>query len=205
MNGSKTMGPNNPNRKLKVLGWWLHGLGLAAALAIVLFAQLAVLRRIDEQAAACSLRAGQLEELLEDADRVRAEHARLTRELAVARRQAADLARRVPDEPQEADFLAQVSRLADDAGLEIQDYRPGTVTAEPSYSVVRVDLVCRGDYTGICRFLNGLADLPRHSTVSRLQIQSEESRGKCSVTMSLQLYFGVKARTSVGKKGVANA
>jgi len=181
----------NRNPTLEVLGWGLHGLGVLVTLAIALAAVFLAYRPIDHQAAAYTRRAHRLQNLLQNGARVRAEHAQLSEELALARKQADDLNRRIPDEPREADFLAQVSQLAAKAGLRIQDYRPGKVTAESTYSAMQVDLICQGEYASICNFLDGLSDLPRHSTTTRLEIESEENRQEYSAKMSLKLYFAV--------------
>lgn len=162
----------DPDRKLKVLWWWLHGLGALVVIAIALFAEFAVFRPIDDRTATNLHEARQLQTFLRDKDKVRAEHARLAKELAVARGQAATLQARIPDEPREAEFLAQASRLADQVGLQIQDYRPSAISSQQSYSTVRVDLTCRGGYASICSFLDQLSKLPRHSTVTHLRIDA---------------------------------
>jgi len=179
------------DRELKVLGWGLHGLGVLVTITIVMVAVFAVYRPIDRQAAACARRTHELQKLLRKGAQVRAEHARLSEELALARKQADDLNRRIPDEPREADFLAQVSQLANKVRMQIQDYRPGKVAAEPTYSTMRVDLICQGDYASISDFLDGLSGLPRHSTVARLRIESEQNGQEYSAEMSLKLYFAV--------------
>ena len=191
----------DPDQKLKALGWWLHGLGLLVALAIALLTKCIVLARIDDRAAAHLCRADQLQDRLQDADRIRAEHARLVEDLAAARNQSEELKQRIPDEPREADFLAQVSHLADEVGLRIQDYRPGTVSAEPSYSVLQVVLIGEGNYASICSFLDRLPDLARHSIVSRLQITSDNSQEDYVLAMSLQLCFAVQGRPDSNRKG----
>lgn len=197
------MSLDDPNRRLNQLGWWLHGLGLSAALAIAVAGQLVVLHPIDHRAAASVRRATELEKGLQEASRVRAEHARLTDELATARQQAAELTRRIPDEPREADFLAELAHLADDVGLEIQDYRPGLIVSRGSYCVIQVDLIGEGDYPSICNFVHQLPDLPRCSTVTHLRIQSDDRRDAYLVTMSLQLYFGAKPAAGAQEKSHA--
>ncbi|MHC4403473.1 MAG: type IV pilus inner membrane component PilO [Planctomycetota bacterium] len=195
------MSQSDPHHKLKILGWWLHGLGLTATLTILVCAELLVLRPIDRRAEASAERSGQLQAFLRDEDRMRAEHAQLADDLDHARRQAADLKRRIPDEPQEADFLAQISELADEVGLEILEYRPGMVVTEDSYSAMTVDLDCQGRYAGLCRFVNRLADLPRCSTVTRLEIESGEQADEYSVSMSLELYFSATGQGQSKEKG----
>jgi Tfp pilus assembly protein PilO len=191
----------NPEQKLTALGWWLHGLGLLIALAIGLLTKSLVLAPIDDRAAAHLRRADRLQERLRDADRIRAEHARLVEDLAAARRQSEELKKRIPDEPREADFLAQVTHLADEVGLRIQDYRPGTVSEKTSYSVLQVELIGEGDYASICSFLSRLPGLARHSIVRRLQIVSDNKQKGYLLSMSLQLCFAVQGQPDLNQKG----
>ncbi len=195
----------DPDRKLKVLWWWLHGLGVLVVTGIALFAEFAVFRPIDDQTAANIHEARQLQTFLRDKDRVRSEHARLAKELAVARGQAATLQARIPDEPREADFLAQASKLAGQIGLQIQDYRPSAISSKQSYSTVRVDLICQGGYASICSFLDRLSKLPRHSTVTRLRIDANRNRPVYSVQISVTLYFVVNGQPSIAEKEATDA
>jgi Tfp pilus assembly protein PilO len=195
------MKPGNPDQKLKALGWWLHGLGLLIALAIGLLAKSFVLAPIDDRTAAHLRRADRLQDRLRDADRIRAEHARLVEDLAVARRQSEELKKRIPDEPREADFLAQVTHLADEVGLRIRDYRPGTVSEKTSYSVLQVELIGEGDYVSICGFLRRLPGLARHSIVRRLEVASDSKQEGYVLAMSLQLCFAVQGQPDLSQKG----
>ena len=194
------MRPIDPNHKLRVLSWSLHGLGILLACSIGLTAQLVGYRPVDAQAAACSEQTEQLQVVLRDEQRLRAEHARLSRDLASAREQAAELSKRIPDQPQEADFLAQLTQLADAFGLKIQDYRPGVITPRSSYAAMRVDLICEGDYEGICRFLDGISELPRHSTMVRLEINAAPKKQLYSVELSLEVYVATGAPSPVEKR-----
>lgn len=187
------MGLFNPNRRLRLLGLSLHGLGGLAAVTIALLAEFLAYRPLDAQVAAHVRRTEELQVLLREEQQCRREHARLGKDLSVAGEQAEILKKRIPDEPREADFLAQVSELADESGLRIQDYRPGVVTPRHLYSTMRVDLICEGDYESICKFLDGLSALPRHSTMVRLEIDSTIDKKHYSARISLELYVAAPA------------
>jgi len=182
------MRPVDPNGKLRLLSWSLHGLGALIALAIALVADRVAFRPLDAEVAACARKTAELQAVIRDGERLRAEHARLRREVTRARRRSADLSARIPDQPQEADFLAQLSQLADDSGLEIRDYRPGVIRPTPSYATMRVELICAGGYASICTFLDGLAELPRHCTVVRFEIDAASPGELYSMEVSLELY-----------------
>ena len=108
---------------------------------------------------------------------------------------------RVPDKPQEAEFLADVSRLANELGLTIRDYQPGAALSEPSHTELQVDLVCSGNYASICGFLDRLSKLPRYSSVARLQVDADGKSPECSAKMSVILYYGVQESPTAARKG----
>jgi len=194
-----------PNTKLKLLGWGLNALGACVAVVIVTAAHFAVYGPIDDRADGSVRETDRLRAILRDEADVRAEHARVQRRLATARRQAMTLQARIPDEPQETEFLAQASQLAGQFGLKIDDYRPGAVTAGKAYSELQVDLICQGDYTSICRFLDQLSKLPRHSTIGRLQVDADHNRPENSVKISVTLYFVTEDPSDVQKGRGADA
>ncbi len=187
------------------MGWLLHGLGIVMTCGAALLAEFVLFRPIDGRADACLRRTDELRTLLKEEARIRREHARLSRPLAEARQRAATLQRRIPDEPQEAVFLAQVSHLAGEVGLQIRDYRPGAITRQPSYCAMRIDLICEGDYAGICKFVGRLVELPRHSVVVRMEIDST-GRGKVyAAELTLEIFFYGTAQPGASEKGVENA
>jgi len=194
------MHSGNPNRRLRVLSWSLHGLGALIACAILLAAELVGYRPLDAEVAACARETAELQGVIQDGERLRAEHGRLRQELARARERSADLIERIPDQPQEADFLAQLSQLADDSGLKIRDYRPGVITLRSSHATMKVDMICAGNYESICTFLDGLAELPRHCTVVRFQIDSASQGELYSVELSLELYVATADRPDVERR-----
>ena len=182
------------NHQLSLLKWSLHGLGALVALGIVLAAVLGVYRPVHRQAEAYLWQTARLQKLLKSEDRVRVERGRLQDTLAAGREQAGKLQSRIPDEPQEADFLAQASQLAEQVGLTLRDYRRGQVTTHASYSAMRVELICEGDYGSLCRFMDELTELPRHSTVVHLRITGDGEQNWYAAEMSLELYFAAKGR-----------
>jgi Tfp pilus assembly protein PilO len=191
----------DPERRLIAMGWCLHGLGALAALCIVLSAHALLFQPIDRATAVCDCQTQKLQRFLRNERRVCQEHRQLSTELKDARRRAAELAERVPHQPQEAEFLAQVSQLAEQVGLLIRDYRPGAVTRERSYSSLHVELIGEGSYGATCHFLDRLSRLPRHSTVVFLQMSPQESSPKYDVRMSLELYFAAAKAPSQDRKG----
>jgi len=185
-------------RRLTWIGWGLHGLGAALALGGVILGRAALLDPIDRKVAQCAERVRYLQSRLSEEDEVRAEYQRLAAEVDQARRQTAALKQRIPDDPCEAEFLAELARLAAQVGLQIDDYRPGGVSVRPSYSTLTVDLSAEGTYQSICALLDGLAQLPRHCTVRRIEIQSDKRTAECQLELSIELYFNVRGNAAKG-------
>ncbi len=183
-------------KRLAWIGWALHGLGLSIALAGVILGRWALLDPIDRKAAQCAERVHYLQARLSEEDHVRAEHQRLKAEVDRARRETAALKERIPDDPCEAEFLAELARLAGDVGLQIRDYQPGAPKARPSYSTLTVDLSGSGTYRSICALLDGLARLPRHCTVRRIEVNSDKRTATCDLELSVELYFDVRGNTA---------
>ncbi len=184
------------DKRLAGIGWALHGLGLFIALAGVILGRRVLLDPIDRMASQCAERIDYLQARLTEEDHLRAEHQRLKAEVDRARRESAALKQRIPDEPCEAEFLAELARLAGDAGLQIRDYRPGAATAWPSYSTLTVDLSGNGPYRSICALLDSLARLPRHCTVRQLEINADKRTADCRLELSVELYFDVRGTTA---------
>jgi Tfp pilus assembly protein PilO len=178
-----------PHHMLKMLR---RGLNLAGALiAAVLVLAVAWLHwgPLSRDTTESTQRLVTLHALLEDEGHVRAEHAKLRQQLDKATLEEAAIQKRIPRGPQEAEFLAQISQAASSTGLQISDYRPGVMSAGKICSTLRVELACDGNYQAICTLLNRLQELPRYSTIVRLEIGPGTSPEHHSAKLCLELYF----------------
>jgi len=189
------------DRHLNLLSWSLHGLGLAGSIVVFASAWFVVFWPIETKMDAQHASAEHWQSALVDATKLREEHAQMAVELAASKKRSADLATRIPDEPKEADFLAQVSDLAEKAGLQIQDYRPANVARRDTYSVMEVDILCEGDYSSVCAFIEGMSRLPRHSRLSQLELTASDNASRQKLKMTVELFFGVKPQTTNADKG----
>jgi Tfp pilus assembly protein PilO len=183
-----------PNHILRTLTLTLNIAGALVAAVVLISGAWLVFGPLAYNTADASQRIETLRDLLQDEDRVRAEHGKLRQQLEAARQQDAALQKRIPDGPHEADFLGQVSHAAGEVGVQISDYRPGKMTEGKSCSAMRVELSCEGNYRNICRLLDRLQELPRHSTVARLMMDSGTSPDKHTAKIGLELYFFESSR-----------
>lgn len=107
-----------------------------------------------------------------------------------------DVNRRIPDKPQENEFLADITRLAGECGLVIEDFRRGKTIETPTHSAVSVEITTHGDHTGICKLINSVAELPRLVELTDLAIENDGADGHYPVNMAYLLYYGMVTTTS---------
>lgn len=98
---------------------------------------------------------------------------------------------RIPETAQESEFLAQVSRLAKDTGLTIQEFRPGGITERKTHRELDVALSALGGYRSLCEFLAGLEKLPRLCRVTSLTVNRDTTptAEHYPVRMNVVVYF----------------
>lgn len=122
---------------------------------------------------------------------IQAGYTNLKPKLAELRDFHKDAARRIPANAMETEYLQQVSSLANHVGLDIQDFRPGSIVILPPLQCREVQLRCAGDFNSICQFVTQLPKLPRISRITHLTInEPKDAGGKCSVDILIQIIFG---------------
>ncbi|MCP4787262.1 MAG: type 4a pilus biogenesis protein PilO [Fuerstiella sp.] len=108
----------------------------------------------------------------------------------------------IPHNPEESLFLAQLSMLADDSTLTIQNFRPGRPEENDRVQRIRVQLTGEGSYEGICKFLDGLRSLPRLTHVSKLQIDPITVSGTYPLDMELSIFFAAGSDSAATKVAI---
>jgi len=176
-------------KQLSIVIWGTNALGALATLAIIVLAYQAncLLGREREL-----LEAAQREDLqlLARAELVRADSESAVRQLASFNGTLADLKSRIPATPKEAEFLAQVSALAERSGVRLKNFRPGQALSGESVNTFDVQLSLLGPYASLCKMLAGLHDVPRFLGVSRLALAGPQSAGDpCVAEVTISLCF----------------
>jgi Tfp pilus assembly protein PilO len=169
--------------------WWIHGCGLSLVVMGVLATELLVVRPLRDQTQQEQSQIDQLEGLLNAGEGIRAEFNQRREQLEGERARQVALHQRVPDEPMEAAFLAQVAGLARGVDLEVKDYRPGTITQHADYSELKVELQVIGTYGSICRFLDQIPRLPRISSFTGMEISAEPEKSIYPIRLNFSTYF----------------
>lgn len=179
-------------RKIRRLGSALHGVGAMVSLALLALGAWVVAAPLEAQRSEHLQRSAHLDRLIARRAGVEREHARLSEELQAVRRRKEEIRRRITDSAQVGEFLRQVSRVADDVGVRLREFRPGQATRTGQYGVVRIELHCNGGYRGICEFLEQLDKLPRLATVDRLDIAAPNRGEWYTFNISLDIYFSAQ-------------
>jgi Tfp pilus assembly protein PilO len=177
------------DRQLRLTSFGLQAGGLIVALGIwgllIGLAYLPLAAAEDE--AAGKLRSTQ--SFLATSEKIHSEHQRLLREFEILDKQRASIMARIPDGPQEADFLAQVTTTAQACGLQTREYRTGAVSSHPRFQELEIALNMSGNYAGLCRFLDRLHQLPRFCLLSDLHIDAEPGAESLPFEMKLRIFF----------------
>ncbi|HUG89647.1 MAG TPA: type 4a pilus biogenesis protein PilO [Planctomycetaceae bacterium] len=159
--------------RLSRAGGWLHAAGLAVAAALFAAVYIPAIGALHSQQAGIAAQTDAATQLLDSAEALRREHADLVARQAEVQTRTGQLLSRIPETPQESEFLAHIARLAHQSPLAVRNFRPVATTDYDHYSEIEVHLTAVASYEGLCRFLAGLESLPRLCTVKRFSIVSE--------------------------------
>lgn len=183
--------PHRPliRRNLLIEGWLLHTAGLGLTAGAVALAAVTMWQPVHAQSNEAAAEIVRLDELLKSAGEIRAEARDIRRRIDEAEARGVRLAARVPTAPQEAEFLGQVTELAHQVELEINDYRPGVVRLLEKHGEMEIQFSAQGTYTALCRFLHRTEELPRLCRITRLDIKAPQSGDKTQIDMTLLIYF----------------
>ena len=133
--------------------------------------------------------------MLENHDQLHSESQRLKGQIASVKQTLQSLHAKLPESPEESQFLSQLSECAMDTGMSLSDFRPGGITERPNSKDIDLRLRGTGSYASVCRWLDGLNKLPRIVRISHVAIAGPTMPGgDCLLDIQLSLVFGVTAQ-----------
>ncbi len=179
-------------QRLTWLRWLFHSGGLASLIVGICVYQSFFATMVKNQRQRQVAEMKQLESLLDNAGSIEADHHRFQDELNEMQQRAEMIRNRIPDDPQEAAFLVQVTEAARTCGLTIEDYQRGKVTVTDTHSELEIRLTGQGAYESICGFFAELASLPRVTTVRRMVVSAPRGSKSYPLDMTITLYFGAR-------------
>lgn len=187
---------DHPANKPQSVAWLAHGVGLAVLVGGGLLVYWIGWGPLQSQCQAESRRIEELERLKSRAATIQRTHSALQAELASLEARAAAVRRQVPELPQEAELLTQLTRNEGDEGLKIRDYRRSGVTVRDTHAELRVVLKGVGDYRSLCAFVDGLEKLDRLVVVESFGVREDPREDAYPVDLTLVLYYGLKLATN---------
>jgi len=176
-------------RHLMLLRWSAAGIGAASVLLVTIAAYQAhhMLRQrcnaVDEQQR-------QDTALIASADKVKADHDQAAQRLQTLKGTLSDLKSRIPNSPNEAEFLAQFSTLAERSLVRLRNFRPGQVTNGDTVSTCEVQLSLVGSFANICRLVDALQESPRYLSITRFALSGpQQASDPCFADMTISIVF----------------
>jgi Tfp pilus assembly protein PilO len=176
-------------KKLTVVVWGTNTMGALVVLAIVVSA-FQLHGWLGRECASSEARRRDDMAVLARAEQIRADRETAALQLSSLNDQLADIKSRLPPSPKEAEFLSQVSSLAEHSGVRLKNFRPGQTTNAGSVNACEVQLSLVGSFASICKLLNGLAGVPRFLSVARLTLAGPQTAGDaCMADLTINLCF----------------
>lgn len=137
---------------------------------------------------------------LASADKIRSQYDQLKQTVDSLEHNLATVRRAVPQSPEEAELLRQLSEQAVRFDVQITDFRRELAADATTHAQVRFVLKGAGPYPGICRFLDGIDQLQRLVAIESLQIKQEgraeqDNSDSCSLDLTLLAFYGLKVES----------
>jgi len=170
-----------------------HTLAVGCAIAASAVGYYTLIEPLDEWRSGLVERSDQVRQKLAEGPKLRSEHAEQKKQLDDLLARVEQVNRRVPQQPREGAFLADLSRLADRHGVALEDFSRGEAIDATTHSVVTVSVRARVPHAGLCRLLHGVAELPRLAELTRLRIDTNAAGPRYPAEMTFALYYGMAA------------
>ncbi|MGN6135999.1 MAG: type 4a pilus biogenesis protein PilO [Aureliella sp.] len=138
------------------------------------------------------------ESLLERSPDFKDSSMKLKQQLQETRQLLSDLEAKLPETPEESQFLHALSERAQATGVSLSDFRPGAVAQRSNCKDIDLKLRGTGSYASVCRWLDELRHLPRFARITHVTIAAPTAPGgDCLIDLQLNLVFGVHAQNTL--------
>jgi Tfp pilus assembly protein PilO len=169
----------------------IHACGAAVtfALALGLFRGVYLpLRRDTEDRSVRIERAGAL---AAHGDAVARTHREMRTRLAELTAVAERTRERMPTEHSAGEFVEQITRLAGELDLEIEQCQTGPPLQRDDHATIEVSCRLIGSFASMCRYLAAVDQLPQFATVWRLEVTRTPDPVGYPVQVTFQLYYQI--------------
>ncbi len=169
---------------------FLHGLGVLITVGLVGLSVFVVGAPMDRHHAQLHAKIVDLESLQSEKHAVEKLNRKLQQDVDRRSSEWDKLLSRIPQEPQESDFLATLTELAAQSHLNVEFFSPGVTHTREKYQEMDIELQATGNYSSICQFLKGLNSIPRICNIGKLEINSlTQVPDRYTVQLSLRILF----------------
>jgi len=187
-------------KRLELAGWLAHAVGLTIGVVIVALAYVFLMRPIELECGAISEDVDAINQLIGRSEEIQGEHALVQKRFSETQQELEDLLVRIPDSPKDAEFLAEISRLAQREGMEILSFEPFTPTTQDKHHEMQINLTTQASYASICHVLSELGRSDRLCRVDRMSIESDAVSPLYTIKLSITIFFAPQAGISLVKR-----
>lgn len=192
----------SPSRNNHLFTWTLHlaGVGVIAltlgGFCILVYQPLQA-KRIHQ-----AERSEQLDVLLVKTRTTGSEYRRLRSRLAEMQSSVAEMQSQLKQAPTEKERIQNISDIATNVGLKIQDYQIGLNQSLATHSQTEVEFQCVGSYASICKFLHQTEQLTRITKLSKFELNSTGNSDVYPIQITFVLYSGAQSNDTKERRGV---
>jgi Tfp pilus assembly protein PilO len=129
---------------------------------------------------------------VQNAPVIREQHRIVSAKLQEVTTQIANVQRRVPQDADAGEFLKQVTQLAGNEKLAINDFHPEKPELRDGYAEMQVTLKGTGSFGSICTFVDRLNKMARLSKIKDLILSADDSTAEYPMSATLVIYFGLR-------------
>jgi Tfp pilus assembly protein PilO len=173
-------------------------IGGAVTIAVIaLLTALVVAVPLRQQSQANVARAAELKQGLAEFDALDQTIAAARKDLDATQRRLKEAESRLPREGENAQFMQELARVADDAGLQVDSINPRPVAPAGEYKVMPYEINGSGDFSTCYKFLQGLRHMNRLTRLDDLLLQSvvptkdspAKASGVCTIRVTISTFM----------------
>ena len=101
----------------------------------------------------------------------------------------------IPAQLDDAGFIENVSKIAQQTGVQIKDFRRGKNQHQSELSLLSLGIECESEYENLCKFVAAIESIPQITGVEKLSIESVANSNRLSINLDLFLYYGLTSKT----------
>jgi Tfp pilus assembly protein PilO len=122
---------------------------------------------------------------------IREQHRIVSAKLREVTTRIANVQARVPQGADDGEFLKQVTQLAQNEKLAINDFHHEKAEVKNGYAEMQVSVHGVGSFNSICAFLDGLNKLARLSKIKDFTLSAEDTATEYPMSATLVIYFAL--------------